>query len=94
MAKATLSDPIFHDEDAARAHFEKVRWPEGRSWPHCGVVGDDASTLLKGNAHRKGLYKCNARDRQFTATIGTVYEDSKVPCTSSRLRSVSFWESP
>ncbi|WP_296817651.1 IS1595 family transposase [Brevundimonas sp.] len=74
---ATLSDPIFHDEDAARAHFEKVRWPNGRVCPHCGAV--DASTALQGKAHRKGLYKCNECDRQFTATIGTVYEDSKVP---------------
>ena len=77
MANATLSDPIFHDEDAARAHFEKVRWPNGRVCPHCGVI--DASTALQGKAHRKGLYKCNECDRQFTATIGTVYEDSKVP---------------
>lgn len=79
MTAATLSDPIFHDEDAARAHFEKVRWPDGRTCPHCGVVGEDQSTLLKGKAHRKGLYKCNACGDQFTATIGTVYEDSKVP---------------
>lgn len=79
MTKATLSDPIFHDEDAARAHFEKVRWPEGRTCPHCGIVGDDQSTLLQGKAHRAGLYKCNACGSQFTATIGTVYEDSKVP---------------
>lgn len=79
MANATLSDPIFHDVDAARAHFEKLRWPEGRTCPHCGVVGDDASTLLKGKSHRPGLYKCKACDLPFTATIGTVYEDSKVP---------------
>ncbi|MGV9007350.1 MAG: IS1595 family transposase [Brevundimonas sp.] len=77
MANATLSNPIFHDEDAARAHFEQVRWPDGRVCPHCGVV--DGSTELKGKAHRKGLYKCNACASQFTATIGTVYEDSKVP---------------
>lgn len=79
MANATLSDPIFHDVGAARAHFEKLRWPEGRTCPHCGVVGDDASTLLKGKSHRAGLYKCKACELPFTATIGTVYEDSKVP---------------
>ena len=79
MATATLSDPIFHDADAARAHFEKLRWPDGRVCPHCGVVGDEASTLLKGKSHRAGLYKCKACDLPFTATIGTVYEDSKVP---------------
>ena len=77
MATPTLSDPIFHDEAAARAHFEKLRWPDGRACPHCGVV--DASTLLKGKSHRAGLYKCKACDKPFTATIGTVYEDSKVP---------------
>lgn len=79
MATATLSDPIFHDEAAARAHFEKLRWPDGRVCPHCGVVGDDASTLLKGKSTRPGLYKCKACEKPFTATIGTVYEDSKVP---------------
>lgn len=76
---ATLSNPIYHSEEAARAHFEALRWPDGRSCPHCGVVGDEASTLLKGKSHRPGLYKCKACDKPFTATIGTVYEDSKVP---------------
>jgi transposase-like protein len=79
MATATLSDPIFHDEDKARAHFEALRWPDGRTCPHCGVIGDDASTLLKGKTTRAGLYKCKACEKPFTATIGTVYEDSKVP---------------
>lgn len=79
MAHATLSDPIFHDADAARAHFEKLRWPEGRTCPHCGVIGDDRSTLLKGKSTRAGLYKCKECMEPFTATIGTVYEDSKVP---------------
>lgn len=79
MSSATLSDPIFHDEDAARAHFEKLRWPDGRACPHCGVIGDDQSTLLQGRSHRAGLYKCRACAKPFTATVGTVYEDSKVP---------------
>ena len=79
MATATLSNPIYHSEEAARAHFEALRWPDGRSCPHCGVVGDDASSLLKGKSHRAGLYKCKACEKPFTATIGTVYEDSKVP---------------
>lgn len=79
MTAATLSDPIFHDEAKARAHFEKLRWPDGRTCPHCGVVGDDQSTLLKGKTTRTGLYKCKPCGQPFTATIGTVYEDSKVP---------------
>lgn len=79
MAKASITDLIYHDEDAARAHFEKLRWPDGRVCPHCGVVGDDQSTLLQGKSHRAGLYKCKPCGKPFTATIGTVYEDSKVP---------------
>jgi transposase-like protein len=79
MAKASISDLIYHDEDAARAHFEALRWPDGRTCPHCGVVGDDQSTLLQGKSTRPGLYKCKPCGKPFTATIGTVYEDSKVP---------------
>lgn len=33
---ADLTDPIFHDEDAARAHLEAIRWPNGPFCPHCG----------------------------------------------------------
>jgi Transposase zinc-ribbon domain len=35
-----LSNPIFNDEDAARAYFEAIRWPNGPVCPHCGVVNE------------------------------------------------------
>ncbi len=72
-----LIDKIFHNEDAARRHFERIRWPQGRSCPHCGVV--DNSTLLKGKSTRPGLYKCKACRKPFTATMGTIYERSHIP---------------
>jgi len=72
-----LTDPIYHDEEAARAHFEKLRWPNGRVCPHCGEV--ENSTLLKGKSHRPGLYKCKGCGKPFTAIMGTVFEGSKVP---------------
>lgn len=72
-----LSDPIFTDADAAREHLEKTRWPYGAVCPHCGVVGE--ATGLQGKAHRAGVYQCNACREQFTATVGTVFERSKVP---------------
>lgn len=78
MAKK-LSDAIFHDEEAARAHFEALRWPDGRVCPHCGVAGDEYSTLMKGKSHRPGLYKCKECRKPFTATIGTLYERSHIP---------------
>ncbi|HYM17933.1 MAG TPA: transposase, partial [Micropepsaceae bacterium] len=32
----------FRDEEAARAHLERIQWPDGPICPHCGVV-DKAS---------------------------------------------------
>ncbi len=72
-----LTDPIFTDADKARAHLEATRWPHGPICPHCGVVNE--ATELKGKSTRAGLYQCNACREQFTATVGTVFERSKVP---------------
>lgn len=72
-----LTDKIFHDEDAARAHFERIRWPNGRVCFHCGTV--DNSVLLKGQSTRPGLYKCRDCRKPFTATMGTIYERSHIP---------------
>lgn len=72
-----LTDAIFHNEDAARAHFEAIRWPEGRTCPHCGAIGNP--TLLQGKSTRPGLYKCKDCRKPFTATMGTIYERSHIP---------------
>jgi len=72
-----LTDPIFTDADKAREHLEATRWPHGPVCPHCGVIAQ--ATALQGKAHRPGVYQCNACREQFTATVGTVFERSKVP---------------
>lgn len=72
-----LTDSIFTDADKAREHLEATRWPHGPVCPHCGTV--DQATGLKGKAHRPGVYQCNACREQFTVTVGTVFERSKVP---------------
>jgi transposase-like protein len=72
-----LTDPIFTDADKARAHLEKTRWPHGPVCPHCGAVNE--ATPIKGKSARAGLYQCNACREQFTITVGTVFERSKVP---------------
>lgn len=73
----SINSPIFQDEDKAREHLEAMRWPDGPVCPHCAVVG--AATKLEGKAHRKGLYQCNDCRQQFTVTVGTVFERSRVP---------------
>jgi transposase-like protein len=72
-----LSRPEFHDPEAARQWLETELWPNGPVCPHCGVTNE--ATALKGNAHRSGLYQCNACREQFTVTVGTLYERSHIP---------------
>lgn len=72
-----LTSPIFQDADKAREHLEALRWPQGPICPHCGVVNE--ATELKGKSTRAGLYQCNPCREQFTVTVGTVFERSKVP---------------
>jgi hypothetical protein len=72
-----LSAPRFNNEEEARKYFETIRWPDGRSCPHCGIV--EQSTLLKGKSHRPGLYQCNACKKPFSAIMGTLCEKSHFP---------------
>ena len=72
-----LDNPIFHDEDAARAWFEARIWPNGPFCPHCGEV--ERVTRLQGKAHRPGVFQCNSCREQFTVTVNTVCERSKIP---------------
>ena len=72
-----LSNPIFHDEAKARKWLEARIWPDGPVCPHCGSY--DKPTPLKGKAHRPGVYQCNDCRKQFTVTVGTLFERSKIP---------------
>src|SRR6202162_2436852 len=74
---AELDNPAFQDDDLAREWFEARIWPNGPLCPHCGSFGEGV-TKLSGKAHRPGLYQCNACREQFTVTVGTVMERSKI----------------
>ena len=71
-----ITAPHFHDETKAREHLEAIRWPEGPTCPHCGSFN---ATRLEGKKHRAGLVQCNDCREQYTVTVGTVFERSKVP---------------
>ena len=71
-----LQNPVFHDETKAREWLEAQIWPDGPICPHCGSY---EPTALKGKAHRPGLYQCNECRQQFTVTVGTLFERSKIP---------------
>lgn len=71
-----LTDPIFHNEEAARAYFEAQRWPTGPYCPHCGSF---SVIRMQGKKHRAGAFNCRDCRKAFSATVGTVFEASKVP---------------
>lgn len=77
MSQALFSLPRFTDDQAAREHLESLRWPNGAICPHCG--GTERNSRLAGESHRAGLWFCGDCRSQFTVTVGTVFERSKVP---------------
>jgi transposase-like protein len=84
MAKlAMFQNTIFQDETKAREALEAVRWPDGPYCPHCGNSDQEKVAKVEGKkqSHRPGLYYCNECKGQFTVTVGTVFERSKVPLT-------------
>jgi transposase-like protein len=72
-----LTDPAYHDEDAARAYLEGVRWPDGPYCPFCGSL--DTVKPLGGESMGPGWYYCSACQDKFTVRVGSVFERSHIP---------------
>jgi hypothetical protein len=72
----------FATDAAARKYLEMIRWPDGPACPHCGNADADRIYDIAPNPERKiraGLRDCGACHSQFTVTVGTIFEDSKIP---------------
>jgi transposase-like protein len=67
-------------EDEARALLEAIRWANGVVCPHC--QNTEAYKLTpkaeSKKAVRYGVYKCKACRKQFTVTVGTIFEGSRI----------------
>jgi transposase-like protein len=75
LAMSILSQPHFHNEAAAIARLEAIVW--GADGPHCPRCGGlDRITPVKGG--RVGLRRCGPCKREFTVTVGTIFERSHV----------------
>jgi transposase-like protein len=77
MTKANVQAPAFTDDNAAREAMEAILWPHGPCCPRCGSL--DKIGKVTGKSARPGLYYCGSCQRQFTVTVGTIFERSKVP---------------
>lgn len=81
-----ITAPRFTDENAAREHLEALRWPDGPFCPHCGSLNAKRLPAQRGRktkAHpegaiRNGVVQCNDCREQYTVTVGTLFESSKI----------------
>jgi transposase-like protein len=76
-----FTDIVNLTEDEAREQLEKLRWPNGVACPHCGGM-KPYKLIAKPDSMRpvrKGVYKCGDCRKQFSVTVGTVFEDSHIP---------------
>jgi transposase-like protein len=78
---AMTLQPLFADEDKARAFVESKRWPNGPVCPHCKATEVYKLTAKAGSKRpvRPGVYKCAKCRKQFTVRVGSIFEDSKLP---------------
>jgi transposase-like protein len=72
----------FNTDETAREYLEAICWPDGVVCPHC--KNHDAKRIWKIQPNeqkkvRPGLYQCAECNKQFTVTVGTIFEDSHIP---------------
>jgi transposase-like protein len=74
----TLSviEPHFQDQLKAAEYLENIRWPNGPVCPHCDE-SERRPYALKSKTRR--LWKCAACRKQYTVTVGTIFESSHIP---------------
>jgi transposase-like protein len=77
--KLTLAQVTQHTEESARQYLESLLWPDGAVCSHCKSKN---VTRSYGHTARAGLFMCNDCRKQFTVTVGTIFEDSHIPLRS------------
>jgi transposase-like protein len=76
--KFNLLDARFTDPVAAAEYLEGLRWADGVVCPHCDE-SEREPYRLNSKATTRRLWKCRACRKQFTVTVGTIFESSHVP---------------
>ena len=72
---ATLLEAVnaFADKQAAHDFFVRLRFPNGVACPRMGCGSANVAAIKNRNA-----WRCRECDRQFTAKVGTIFEDSPI----------------
>ena len=78
MRQNLLSGKNLNDEQAAYEHLAQIRWPEGSHCVHCQ---SEKVYTLKVSGSKRMVLKCGKCRKQFSATVGTIFEKSHIPLT-------------
>ena len=76
MGNNLLNGKHLHDEQAAYEHLANIRWPEGPVCVHC--QSKKIYTLKVKSRSKRVVLKCAACRKQFSATVGTIFERSHI----------------
>lgn len=74
--KDFFQSPFLQSEDAAHKFLESIRWPNGPICPHCQCT---KVYRLKPSSTGRRVIKCAGCRKQFSVTVGTIFEDSHLP---------------
>jgi len=67
-------EQLFVTEEQCRHYLEQIRWPDGQ--PRCPKCNAKAWRLSK-----RYLYECSECGYQFSALVGTIFENTHLPLT-------------
>lgn len=74
--------PQYQSEVAAKEHLESILWLDGPVCVGCGEINNATKMQREEGTDthgRTGLYQCRGCRKQFTVTVGTIFEDSHIP---------------
>lgn len=76
------SNQHFSTDEKAREYIEAILWPNGPVCPHCKNADAKRIWKIQANPNKKircGLHRCAECNKEFTVTVGTIFEDSHIP---------------
>src|SRR5712675_411995 len=73
----------FATEAKCLDYLEHMRWPNGVACVHCGAMNVSTITRKAGKNKRARIYQCLEKEcgKQFSATSGTIFNDTHLPLT-------------
>lgn len=73
----------FSTEVKCLDYLEAMRWPHGVGCVHCGSMSVSTITRTVGKNKRSRIYQCLEKEcgKQFSATSGTIFNDTHLPLT-------------